>query len=215
MAENKKNEQKFGGGVNPSKKIWKKWWFWLIVIIAIGLILPDNSDDTKEPEKQQTETTTTQTPETEATKEPEITATEEQTTEPQAPEETELTENSEETKELIGKNIDDTEAHFSVSKVRNDVTGNWRISTIAESIDIQEYAVSYYNKYFTNDTEIHAIVNFTYNTTTKISIMGNLLDVCIYDYVDGEEHDAKLLFGGTLLKEYFVNIDNGDIEEIQ
>lgn len=99
--------------------------------------------------------------------------------------------------------------------MRNDVTGNWRISTIAESIDIQEYAVSYYNKYFTNDTEIHAIVNFTYNTTTKISIMGNLLDVCIYDYVDGEEHDAKLLFGGTLLKEYFVNIDNGDIEEIQ
>lgn len=209
-----KTNKSSGGGVKPSKKIWKKWWFWLIVIIAIGLILPDNSDDTKEPEKQ-TEITTTQEPETKATQEPETPATEEQTTEPQTPEETELIENTEKTTELIGKNIDDTEAHFSVSKVRNDVTGNWRISTIAESIDIQEYVVSYYYKYFTSDTEIHAIVNFTYNTTTKISVMGNSLDVCIYDYVDGEEHDAKLLFGGTLLKEYLVDIDNGNIEEIQ
>ena len=113
------------------------------------------------------------------------------------------------------KNIDDIGAYFSVSDVRNDVTGNWRISTIAENVDIQEYALSYYKEYFKDDKEIHAIVNFNYKTTTKISVIGNTLDVSIYDYVDGEEHDAKLLFSGTLLKEYSVNMDNGSIEEIQ
>ena len=45
--------------------------------------------------------------------------------------------------------------------------------------------------------------------------MGNLLDVSIMDYVDKEEHDAALACSGTLLKEYHVNIDTGEIEEIQ
>ena len=180
MAENNKSNKSSGGGVNPSKKIWKKWWFWLIVIVFIGLLIPkDNSDEQKEPETVEQEPT-------------------EKAEEPAA-----------------GKNIDDIGAYFSVSDVRNDVTGNWRISTIAENIDIQEYALSYYKEYFKDDKEIHAIVNFNYKTTTKISVIGNTLDVSIYDYVDGEEHDAKLLFSGTLLKEYSVNMDNGSIEEIQ
>ena len=41
------------------------------------------------------------------------------------------------------------------------------------------------------------------------------LDVSVYEYVDKEEHDAKLLFSGMLLKEYHVNKDTGEIEEIQ
>ena len=104
---------------------------------------------------------------------------------------------------------------FVVGKVRNDVTGNWRIATIAENIEMQKFALDYYNTYFESDEEIHAIVNFNYNTTTKISVMGNLLDVTVYEYVDKEEHDAKLLFSGMLLKEYHVNMDNGEIEEVQ
>ena len=52
-------------------------------------------------------------------------------------------------------------------------------------------------------------------STTKISVMGNLLDVSVYEYVDKEEHDTKLLFSGKLLKEYHVNKDTGEIEEIQ
>lgn len=80
---------------------------------------------------------------------------------------------------------------------------------------MQDYALDYYKKYFKSDDEIHAIVNFNYNTTTKISVMGNLLDVTVYEYVDKEEHDAKLLFSGMLLKEYHVNIDTGEIQEIQ
>lgn len=66
------------------------------------------------------------------------------------------------------------EISFSASDVRNDVTGNWRISTIADNIDMVDYAIEYYNKYFESDDEIHAIVNFNYNTTTKISVIGNL-----------------------------------------
>ena len=95
------------------------------------------------------------------------------------------------------------------------MTGNWRIATIAENIEMQNVALDYYNTYFEGDEEIHAIVNFNYNTTTKISVMGNLLDVTVYEYVDKEEHDAKLLFSGNLLKEYHVNMDNGEIEEVQ
>ena len=207
-----KNEQKFvgGGGVNPSKKIWKKWWFWLIVIVFIGLLIPkDNSDGQKEPETK-VETTTPELKTPTETVQPETTEIE--TREPETVEQ-EPTEKAEEP--AAGKNIDDIGAYFSVSDVRNDVTGNWRISTIAENVDIQEYALSYYKEYFKDDKEIHAIVNFNCKTTTKISVIGNTLDVSIYDYVDGEEHDAKLLFSGTLLKEYSVNMDNGSIEEIQ
>ena len=45
--------------------------------------------------------------------------------------------------------------------------------------------------------------------------MGNLLNVTTMEYVDKEEHDAKLACSGTLLSEYHVNIDNGEIEKIQ
>ncbi|MBC8574429.1 hypothetical protein [Jingyaoa shaoxingensis] len=104
---------------------------------------------------------------------------------------------------------------FNVMKVPNDVTGNWRVATMAENVEAQNIALDYYKKYFGNDDEIHAIVNFNYKTTTKISVMGDLLDVSVYEYVDKEEHDANLLFSGMLLKEYHVNKETGAIEEIQ
>jgi len=114
------------------------------------------------------------------------------------------------------KDIDD---NLTVLKnVANDLTGNLRIVTIADSLNIEEYAKSYYEKYFESDNEIHAIVNFSLSTTTqisKLSSIGNVIDVSIYEYVDKEEHDAKLLFSGMLLKEYFIYLDNGDIEEVQ
>lgn len=100
---------------------------------------------------------------------------------------------------------------FVVSDVRNDVTGKWRKSLIAENIEPKDYALDYYMQYFKSDDEIHAIVNFNYNTTTKLSVMGNLLDVTIYEYVDKEEHDAKLLFSGMVLDEYFIDINSGEI----
>lgn len=104
---------------------------------------------------------------------------------------------------------------FSVSKVRNDSTGNWRISLIAENIDMSEYALDYYKQYFTDDSEIHFIVNFNYNTTTKIMVVGGQLDVTVQDYVSKEEHDANVLGSGTVLAEYFVDKETGEIEKIR
>lgn len=111
--------------------------------------------------------------------------------------------------------ISDLIEKTTVLDVHNDVTGNWRYITIAENTDFLEYALSYYNTYFEDDNEIHAIVNFTNKTTTKISVLGNMLDVTIYEYVDGEEHDANLMYSGMVYSEYFVYLDNGDIEQIQ
>ena len=101
------------------------------------------------------------------------------------------------------------------SSYRNDVTGNWRLATIVEKINIEEYAVDYYNNYFEEDNEIHIIINFYLNTTTRILVMGNLLDVAIMERVDKEELDANLACSGMLLSEYHVNIDTGEIEKIQ
>lgn len=102
--------------------------------------------------------------------------------------------------------------YFSDS-VRNDTTGNWRITTMADPSAIGDYAVEYYEKLFSNDDEIHAIVNFTLKTTTKITKQGDSLDVTVYEYVSKEEHDAKLLFSGTKLSENAVKLSSDENTE--
>lgn len=98
---------------------------------------------------------------------------------------------------------------------QNDATGNWRLAEIAENIRIEEYALDYYKNYFESDNEIHIVINFTLNTTTRIIVIGNLLDVATMEYVDKEEHDATLACSGMLLSEYYVSADTGDIEKIK
>lgn len=101
------------------------------------------------------------------------------------------------------------------TKVRNDLTGNWKLSRIATTDNILEYTKSYYDKNFTNNDEIHAIVNFTLNTTACVSILfDSIINVTIHEYVDKEELDAKKLFSGMVLGEYWIYLDNGDIEKI-
>lgn len=116
---------------------------------------------------------------------------------------------------ISDKDIYDTESYFRRDDVRNDVTGNWRISVIAESIQMEEYALSYYEEFFRDKDEVHFIVNFNYNTTTCIQYMSGCIFVTVHEYVDGEEHDAKLLGGGMVLAQYIVYPDNGDIEQVQ
>lgn len=103
---------------------------------------------------------------------------------------------------------------FARDDVRNDVTGKWRVSAINKSFDIPYYALSYYNKYFHGNDEIHAIVNFYDNTTTCISYQSSNLYVTVHEYVKGEEHDAKIMFSGTVIKDYIIYTDNGDIQLI-
>lgn len=176
-------------GPSVKKPIFKKWWFWVIIVAILAAIIGSGGENKSEAPSATGDPSTGTTP-------------------PQA--------SDTQTDDTQGEsNSEFDNINFVVRNVRNDVTGNWRIATIAESIEIQNYALDYYNKYFEGDEEIHAIVNFTYNTTTKISVMGNLLDVTIYEYVDKEEHDAKLLFSGMVLDEYFIDIDNGEIFNAQ
>lgn len=98
--------------------------------------------------------------------------------------------------------------------VREDKTGNWRKITIAESINIEEYILSYSNLYM-EQGQVHAIINFNYNTTTMMNDFGSFISVRIHEYVDKEEHNANKLGSGMLLKEYQVYKDNGDIIEVQ
>lgn len=103
-----------------------------------------------------------------------------------------------------------------VASVHNDTTGNWRLANTVTAGDITEYAVEYYQTMFTDDSEIHAIVNKGLNTTNKINVLSDdLLCVTVYDYVEDEEKDAKTLFGGTMLAKYQITISTGEIEQIQ
>lgn len=120
--------------------------------------------------------------------------------------------------EIIGisdKSITDDDIYVLFEdSVRNDTTGKWRLARFSESIDISEYALSYYKEYFKSDDEIHAVINFATKTTTNISCMNGLLFVTTYEYVDKEEHDANKLFSGQMLSSYIIYLDNGDIEKI-
>jgi hypothetical protein len=135
-----------------------------------------------------------------------------------ASEETSEQGNVEHREEAIGisdKKLSDIYGTFSRNKVNNDVTGKWRVSTIVANVSMEDYAYNYYERFMLSEGQVEAVINFNYNTSTSLSVYGNFIDVCVYDYVDGEEHDANLMFTGTLLKEYYVYTDNGDIVEIQ
>lgn len=178
------------------KPIYKCWWFISIIVVLIigGIGSALGEDENAKPSDAKTASATTAAKET--TKKSEVPARE----------------------GSVGKSSKDISTlaeSFNVLNVRNDTTGNWRYITIAESTDFLEYALSYYENHFKDDKEIHAIVNFTNKTTTKISCLGDRLSVTIYEYVDGEEHDANLMYSGMVYADYFIYIDNGDIEKIQ
>ncbi len=198
------------------EKIKKPWYkrklIWAIIIIVFIMAIGSNGESTStENTKQNTAAADTQQqPNTESAD----TTKDEDTAQAAVSEDT-----SEQKKDAAADAEDQTSAidgiKFTVSDVRNDKIGNWRISLIAENIEMQNCALDYYKHYFKDDKEIHAIVNFNYNTTTKISVVGNKLDVSVFEYVKKEEHDANLLFSGQLLKEYLVDKETGAVEEVK
>lgn len=99
--------------------------------------------------------------------------------------------------------------NFSNS-VRNDVTGNWRLSTTADSFVPAEYAIEYYRTMFSSDNEIHAIWNATLGTMTRVTVMSGIVFADTLEYVEGEEHDAKLLFSGMLLDSKMFSVETGE-----
>lgn len=122
-------------------------------------------------------------------------------------------------KNAIGKSDKDVEALTpSLTKampVNNDKTDNWRYAVFGKkNVDFSEYALSYYEKRFESDKEIHAVINNTDNTTTRISYTSNMLFVTVLEYVKGEESNAALMFSGKIIRDYIIYTDNGDIEDI-
>lgn len=111
------------------------------------------------------------------------------------------------TKKDMQKRYDDVHGTMHYGKARNDVTGKWRVTIYASNELQKDMAAEYYKTYFESDDEIHALINLTLKTTAKITKGdGDYLYVTTYEYVDGEEHDAKLLFGGMVLTEEKVEI---------
>jgi hypothetical protein len=198
------------------EKIKKPWYkrklIWAIIIIVFIMAIGSNGESVStENTKQNTAAADTQQqPNTESA----------DTTKDEDTAQATVSEDASEQKEDAAADAEDQTSaidgiKFTVSDVRNDKTGNWRISLIAENIEMQNCALDYYKHYFKDDKEIHAIVNFNYNTTTKISVVGNKLDVSVFEYVKKEEHDANLLFSGQLLKEYLVDKETGAVEEVK
>ena len=86
------------------------------------------------------------------------------------------------------------------SSVKNDSTGKWRIAECLTDQQPCEWAKQYYEAFFESDDEIHAVINFTLNTTNRITVAGDQINIDIMDYVQGEEHDADLLFSGNFIE---------------
>ena len=183
------------------KPIFKKWWFWVIIAVVLIIIIAGSGGSKDKPKETTPATQTNEPAKTAPTTAPTSKPTEAPKTDPK-----------EEQKEELKKK----EALVWFGDVRNDTTGNWRLSEYSESDSQETFAVDYYKAFFENDKEIHAVINMTNKTTACLSMIdSNTIDVTIHEYVKGEEHDAKVLFGGDVLKEFWVYIDSGKIEELK
>ncbi|MCR5792493.1 MAG: hypothetical protein K6G65_04940, partial [Lachnospiraceae bacterium] len=96
--------------------------------------------------------------------------------------------------------------------VRGDATGNWRIVKVANLTDPSDYALEYAKAYMMDSeetTNIHFIVNFSLKTTTRFRIISGILEVKTTEYVDKEEHDAKIIGEGEILSKKNFDLESG------
>ena len=114
---------------------------------------------------------------------------------------------------VVGEDLSDKFIVFE-SSVRNDKTGKWRLAKTSEGIFIPNYAVSYYRNYFKSDSEVHFFIDFTEKTTARLTVGSGYIFITIFKYVEGEEHDATILPGGSQIGSYIVNIETGKIEKV-
>lgn len=194
-------------GQKAQKPLYKKWWFWLIVLCLIGAVGGglsgnDNSVETSEPSAGQAESQTT-----DSTQAPI------ETSEPDsaAPTPKAESESEPDAREALDDILGNTTFY---ENVRNDVTGKWRELVFYSAEDIMDHAVEYYNAYFSSDDEIHIAVNLGLKTTTIMNVSNGNMFISVHEYVDKEEHDAKAIGGGMLLKSYILNLETGEIEDV-
>ena len=98
--------------------------------------------------------------------------------------------------------------------VNNDATGRWRLLVYASSENFVDHAADYYNAFFASDDEVHIAVNLTLKATIVMNVSGGLMSLDVHEYIDGEEHDAKILGGGDLLKQYTIDLETGEISDL-
>lgn len=216
--EKKVKEPKEKKEKKPAKKLWGlPVWAWVVIaIVVIGGIGSmgdsDSSTNVSDVEVAQAEETT----QAEDTKEEEKVAEVDTQTEAAEPEE-EAVEEVAHRDGMVGvseSNAKDLGLKFS--SVRNDKTGKWKIATMSETpLEIQNYAASIWENFGGDDQPVLWVVNFGTKTTTQFNYMMGMIDVTIHEYVEDEEHDASELGGGMVLNEYYVYLDNGDIEKVQ
>ncbi len=100
------------------------------------------------------------------------------------------------------------------SAVHNDVTGGWTIESInsAEANDPSQWAYDYYRAFWEESNTVKWVVNVANNTTTSINASsdGGLITVTQHDYINKEEHDAKILGSGTVLGEWLMYMDENE-----
>lgn len=112
-------------------------------------------------------------------------------------------------------NVDGIGVRFRKS-VNGDVTGKWRVAIISDSSDLNAYVVDFYKAYIKDSSELLGIVNHDLKTTTCVkNFLGDWLDITIHVYQPGEESDAKKLFGGKVLDNYWINMATGEIDLLE
>ena len=163
------------------KPIYKKVWFWIIIVLVVFAALGNSGDKGDEPSSTAGKTSTSETVSS-----------------------TEVSDDAPATSFL------DFDVTFS-DTFKNDTTGKWRKAFVSTSEEIQEYALDYYREYFKSDDEVHVIYNFSLNTVNCLTVNGDTLFINMTDYVKGEEHDAKEACGGTHLGDLQISIESGEI----
>lgn len=90
------------------------------------------------------------------------------------------------------------------------------ISVIREEIDLEQYAVDYYNKFFHDDAEVHGVMIKLPdgNTSTRIAVEDGKIRVTTHAYFGSEERILNRLFHGQKLHDVYVDVETGAIEVI-
>lgn len=178
--EKTKEEKKLHKQVSK-KPIYKKWWFWLIILFIVIAIFGNSGNKGDEQSDASDKKSTSET--------------------------VSSTEVSDDAPAASSLNVDVT----FYDAFKNDTTGKWRKALVSTSKDIQEYALDYYQEYFKSDDEVHVIYNFSLNTVNCLTVNGDTLFISITDYVNDEEHDAKAACGGAHLGDLQISIESGEI----
>ena len=172
------------------KPLYKKWWFWVIVVCLVGAAGSGLSGGDKPVEPGPS---TSQTPPAETKQEPEAPPAEtSQAPADSTPETSELpaeTEPEPDAREALDDALGGTTFY---ENVRNDVTGKWRVLVFYSAENIVDHAVEYYNAYFSADDEIHIAVNLGLKTTSVMNVSGGVMYVSVHEYIRSEEHTSEL-----------------------